>query len=168
MPVNRIHTVLPIGLLFFVMAGCASAPPAVPAPLPASAQAAEAGDGVAARAADQALQLVGKRYRYGGANPSTGFDCSGLVQYSYARAGRKLPRSTDDQRVASQRIRVSELRRGDLIFFDQEGKKHGHVGIYVGNGDFVHAPSSGKRVRRDRLDGPYWSRHISEARRPNA
>ena len=68
--------------------------------------------------------------------------------------------------MASSHIRVSELRRGDLIFFDQEGKKNSHVGIYVGNGEFVHAPSSGKRVRRDRLDAPYWSRHLSEARRP--
>jgi cell wall-associated NlpC family hydrolase len=123
-------------------------------------------DGVAARAADQALQLVGRPYRYGGSSPATGFDCSGLVQYSYAKAGRKLPRSTEDQRVSSERIRASDVRRGDLIFFDQEGKKHGHVGIYIGNGEFVHAPSSGKRVRRDRLDTPYWSRHITEVRRP--
>ncbi len=86
---------------------------------------------------------------------------------AYARAGRKLPRSTDDQRVAAQRIKLSELQPGDLVFFDQEGRKNSHVGIYIGNGEFVHAPSSGKRVRRDRLDMPYWSRHISEARRPN-
>ena len=169
MPVNAMNTVLPIGLLFFVLTGCASAPQ--PASLPAAAErsrpAAEHGvEGVEARAADHALDLVGRPYRYGGSNPATGFDCSGLVQYSYARAGRKLPRSTEDQRVTSERIRVADLRRGDLIFFDQEGKKHGHVGIYVGNGEFVHAPSSGKRVRRDRLDTPYWSRHISEVRRP--
>jgi cell wall-associated NlpC family hydrolase len=117
------------------------------------------------RAAHHAAQLVGKPYRYGGANPSTGFDCSGLIQWSYAQAGRKLPRSTDDQRVAAERIRASELRKGDLIFFDQEGKKNSHVAIYVGEGEFVHAPSSGKRVRRDRLDAPYWKKHISEMRR---
>jgi murein DD-endopeptidase len=162
MPVNRKNTVLPIGLLFFVLVGCASTPEA-PRAAPVEAPSGEVGE----RAADYAVQLVGTRYRYGGTSPSTGFDCSGLVQYSYARAGRKLPRATDDQRVAAVRIRVSELRRGDLVFFDQEGKKHGHVGIYVGNGEFVHAPSSGKRVRRDRLDAPYWSQHISEARRPN-
>ena len=157
-------TVFLIGLLFFAVAGCASAPQ------PAGSQPSEQRSGsgsVGERAALQAAQLVGKPYRYGGSSPSTGFDCSGLVQYSYAQAGRKLPRSTDDQRVAAQRIRVSELRRGDLVFFDQEGKKSSHVGIYVGNGEFVHAPSSGKRVRRDRLDAPYWSKHISEARRLN-
>jgi cell wall-associated NlpC family hydrolase len=116
MPVNRLTTVLPIGLFFFVLAGCASAP-----------QPAEhAAGGVGDRAAQNAAQLVGKPYRYGGASPSTGFDCSGLVQWSYAQAGRKLPRSTDDQRA-----------------------------------------SSGKHVRRDRLDAPYWHKHISEARRLN-
>jgi cell wall-associated NlpC family hydrolase len=161
MPVKRWSTVFPIGLLFFVVAGCASAPHSPGAP-PSE----RGSTGVPARAAQHAAQLVGKPYRYGGASPSTGFDCSGLVQWSYAQAGRKLPRSTDDQRVVAQRIRVSELRPGDLVFFDQEGKKHGHVGIYIGNGEFVHAPSSGKRVRRDRLDAPYWSKHISEARRP--
>jgi murein DD-endopeptidase len=158
MPVQP--TVFLIGLFFFVLAGCAGTPQA------STSQPGERGASVAERAAHHATQLVGKPYRYGGNHPSSGFDCSGLVQYSYAQAGRKLPRSTDDQRIASQRIRVSELRRGDLIFFDQEGKKHGHVGIYIGNGEFVHAPSSGKRVRRDRLDTPYWSRHISDVRRP--
>lgn len=153
-------TVFLIGLLLFAISGCASTPKP---PKPAQNR----GGTVAERAAHHAAQLVGKPYRYGGASPSSGFDCSGLVQYSYAQAGRKLPRSTDDQRVALQRIRVSELRRGDLIFFDQEGKKSSHVGIYVGSGEFVHAPSSGKRVRRDRLDAPYWSKHISEARRLN-
>jgi len=157
MPVKRLSTVLPIGLFFFVVAGCANTP-----------QLAEgAGSGVGERAAQHAAQLVGKPYRYGGASPSTGFDCSGLVQWSYAQAGRKLPRSTDDQRTLANRIKVSELRPGDLIFFDQEGKKNSHVGLYVGKREFVHAPSSGKRVRRDRLDAPYWSKHISEARRPN-
>jgi murein DD-endopeptidase len=157
MPVRT--TVLLIGLFFFAAAGCASAPQA------SSVKAAE-GATSAERAAHTAAQLVGQRYRYGGSSPSTGFDCSGLVQYSYAQAGRKLPRSTEDQRVASKRIRVAELQRGDLIFFDQEGKKNSHVGIYLGNGEFVHAPSSGKRVRRDRLDMPYWKKHLSEARRP--
>jgi len=157
MPVKRFATVLPIGLFFFVVAGCASAPqPTV-----------GAGSGVGERAAQHAVQLVGKPYRYGGASPSTGFDCSGLVQWSYAQAGRKLPRSTDEQRAVGHRIKVAELRGGDLIFFDQEGKKNSHVGIYVGHGEFVHAPSGGKRVRRDRVDAPYWSKHISEARRLN-
>ena len=108
--------------------------------------------------------MLGKPYRYGGASPS-GFDCSGLVLYSYKRAGVALPHGTDKQRSLSRPVRVSELRRGDLIFFNQEGKRYGHVAIYVGNGRFVHAPSSGKSVRSDRLDNPYWKKHLSGARR---
>ena len=105
------------------------------------------------QAAGYALTMVGKPYRYGGSSPS-GFDCSGLVAYSYKNAGVALPRSTDKQRSASRSIKVAELRRGDLLFFNQEGKKYGHVAIYVGGGKFVHAPSSGKSVRSDRLDSP--------------
>jgi len=111
--------------------------------------------------------MVGKPYRYGGASPA-GFDCSGLVLYSYRQAGVSLPHNTSQQRRASQPVKRAELRRGDLLFFDQEGKKHSHVGIYVGSNRFVHAPSSGKYVRNDRLDNPYWKKHLSEIRRPSA
>jgi cell wall-associated NlpC family hydrolase len=140
------------------LAGCASAPPA------ASASRKSSSDLAAAEAAASALKMVGKPYRYGGSSPS-GFDCSGLVLYSYKQAGVALPRATDSQRSASRSVKVAELRRGDLLFFNQEGKKFGHVGIYVGDGKFVHAPSSGKSVRSDRLDSPYWKKHLSEARR---
>ena len=128
------------GLASLVLAGCAS-------PVPKAAERGPA----AAGAADQAAKMVGKPYRYGGASPA-GFDCSGLVQYSFRQAGRSVPRSTEEQ-------------RGDLLFFHQEGRKNSHVGIYVGGGEFVHAPSSGKQVRRDRLDSPYWRQYLSEARR---
>ena len=116
------------------------------------------------QAAGYALTMIGKPYRYGGTSPS-GFDCSGLVLYSYKNAGVALPHSTDRQRSMSRPVKVAQLRRGDLLFFNQEGKKYGHVGIYVGDGRFVHAPSSGKSVRSDRLDTPYWKKHLSEARR---
>jgi murein DD-endopeptidase len=135
------------------LAGCASSPSA-PVTDPASAD----------RAAGSALKMVGKPYRYGGSTPA-GFDCSGLVQYSYKQAGVALPRATDAQLRASQPLRGQHLRRGDLLFFDQEGKKKSHVGIYLGDGRFVHAPSSGKAVRTDRLDSAYWKKHLSEARR---
>ena len=119
------------------------------------------------RAAAEAAKLVGAPYRYGGMSPK-GFDCSGLVLYSYGQAGVALPHSTDQQRHLGKPVQRSELRPGDLVFFNQQGKKHGHVAIYVGNGEMVHAPSSGKRVRRDRLDSPYWKKHLSEARRLSA
>jgi murein DD-endopeptidase len=108
--------------------------------------------------------MVGKPYRYGGSSPA-GFDCSGLVQFSYRQAGIALPRSTDQQRSISRAVKLADLRRGDLLFFNQEGKKYGHLGIYLGDGKFIHAPSSGKAVRSDRLDSPYWKKHLSEARR---
>jgi cell wall-associated NlpC family hydrolase len=151
-----------IGLLVasqVLIAACASAPKEEPLPR------IEAGPGPAARAAEHALKMVGKPYRYGGSTPSRGFDCSGLVQFSFREAGVMLPRTTKDQRRASAPIRKASLRRGDLLFFDQKGKKNSHVGIYLGNGRFVHAPSSGKHVRTDRLDSPYWSRHLSDTRR---
>ncbi|HWA36978.1 MAG TPA: C40 family peptidase [Burkholderiales bacterium] len=108
--------------------------------------------------------MIGRPYRFGGSAP-TGFDCSGLVQYGYRQAGVRLPHSTDQQRTMGRAVRVDEVRRGDLLFFNQEGKKYGHVGIYLGRGMFVHAPSSGKAVRSDRLEAPYWRKHLTEVRR---
>lgn len=138
------------------LAGCASAPPV---------DRVDASPKAADTAADHAAKMVGRRYRYGGSDPATGFDCSGLVQFGYRQAGVTLPRSTEDQLRASSPIPVSKLRRGDLVFFDQEGRKKSHVGLYLGGGRFVHAPSSGKQVRIDHLSSPYWKRHLAEARR---
>jgi cell wall-associated NlpC family hydrolase len=117
------------------------------------------------RAASNALKMVGKPYRYGGASPAHGFDCSGLVLYSFSQAGVRLPHNTEQQRRISKPVKLAQLRRGDLLFFDQEGRKNSHVGIYLGGGKFVHAPSSGKSVRADRLSNPYWKKHLSEIRR---
>jgi murein DD-endopeptidase len=142
------------------LAGCAGAPAQRPDAAPrisATPQSAEF-------AAGYALKMVGKPYRYGGSS-AAGFDCSGLVQFSYRQAGVSLPRSTEAQLAASSRVKLSAIRRGDLLFFDEEGKKKSHVGIYLGEGRFVHAPSSGKHVRTDRLDAPYWKKHLADARR---
>lgn len=119
---------------------------------------------LAAKAADIAARMVGKPYKYGGSKPGKGFDCSGLVQYSYSRAGLKVPRSTRMQRRHSRTVSLKNIKKGDLIFFNQSGKRSSHVGIYLGNRKFVHAPSSGKRVRIDKISA-YWARHISSARR---
>jgi cell wall-associated NlpC family hydrolase len=148
------------GALALVLAACASTPKSQPrsSSSPVSETAAD-------RAASHAAKMLGRPYHFGGSSPSTGFDCSGLVQFSFRQAGVSVPRATDSQRSASRPVRLSDLRRGDLIFFDQEGKKNSHVGIYLGGGRFVHAPSSGKEVRSDRLDAPYWKKHLSEVRR---
>jgi cell wall-associated NlpC family hydrolase len=120
---------------------------------------------IGASAAQHALAMRGKPYRYGGYSPQ-GVDCSGLVHYSYARAGGQLPRNTNGLWARSRTISMSELRPGDLLFFDQEGKKNSHVGIYLGNRRFVHSPSSGKQVSTASLAHPYWRDHLSAARRP--
>ena len=154
---QRVKALLTIGVVLFAFSGCASAPVASTG---STRPATDRGDAAAALAA----KMVGKPYKYGGSSPS-GFDCSGLVSYSFKQAGVALPHNTAQQRTTSRLIKVAELRRGDLLFFDQEGKKHGHVGIYLGEGRFVHAPSSGKTVRSDALSNPYWKKHLTEARR---
>jgi murein DD-endopeptidase len=141
-------------VLLILLAGCSGLPPREAPP-----------ETAAERAALRAPKLVGTPYRYGGASPIDGFDCSGLVQFLYREAGVALPRSTGEQRQLSRLISASELRPGDLIFFDLEGRKNSHVAIYTGGGAFVHAPSTGRDVRVDRLDSPYWKRQISEMRR---
>lgn len=145
-----------VPFLALLLSACGSAP--VAPPVQASSSASD-------RAAGVAVKMVGKPYRMGGAVPSSGFDCSGLVQFSYRQAGIVVPRSTEQQLRASRGVARASLRRGDLLFFDQDGKKKSHVGIYLGDGRFVHAPSSGKHVRIDRLDARYWQTHLSDARR---
>ena len=117
-------------------------------------------------AAERAGTLTGIRYRFGGTSPREGFDCSGLIHFSYREAaGVKLPRDTGSLRKASLRIDRHELRPGDLIFFRLRGP-HGHVGIYAGEGRFIHAPSRGKKVRYESLDAPFWQKKYAESRRP--
>jgi murein DD-endopeptidase len=150
-----------------LLAGCGSAPKSPPASAKRAppAKAVKVTAPVADSAAAHAAKMIGRPYKFGGAAPASGFDCSGLVQYGYRQAGVQLPHSTDQQRSLGRPVKVDDLRRGDLLFFNQEGKKYGHVGIYLGRGMFVHAPSSGKTVRSDRLEAPYWTRHLTEARR---
>jgi murein DD-endopeptidase len=152
----RIPLCLPL-ILFLTACASAPAPSGPSAVAPASDQQAD-------RAADVALSMLGKPYRYGGSTPR-GFDCSGLVNYSFGQAGVRVSRETSTLRRQAALVRASALRRGDLVFFDQEGKKYSHVGIYLGNGRFVHAPSSGGKVRTDSLEADYWRRHFVEARR---
>lgn len=102
----------------------------------------------------QAHEFLGTPYRYGGNQPG-GFDCSGLVQYTHAQAGVQVPRVARAQRRHARPVSLSRIKPGDLLFFELEGKND-HVGVYVGQGEFIHAPSSGKRVSRARLDSVYW------------
>jgi len=159
--ISRLTCIVVLGFL----AACSSAPRTGDYDIAAgNPQAARADHEAALQAAENARNMVGKPYRYGGNSPS-GFDCSGLVHYSYLSAGVAIPRTTGSQLKAGFPVPESSLRAGDLVFFDQEGKKFSHVGIYLGNGRFVHAPSGGKQVRIDSLDMQYWQKHFVAARR---
>ena len=103
--------------------------------------------------------MVGVPYRYGGAHPDDGFDCSGLVYYSYSSNGQVVPRTSQAQFDAARKIPLAQAAEGDLLFF-QDQEKLSHVGIYLGDGQFVHAPSSGDSVRVASVDAPYYQRHL--------
>lgn len=116
----------------------------------------------------RALGLVGTPYRYGGNTPDGGFDCSGLIGYVYRdAAGIRLPRSTRELiSMRAPTVGRERLQSGDLLFFATNGGSQvSHAGIYVGDGRFVHAPSSGGTVRLDSLSNTYWQRTYLNAKR---
>ena len=118
-----------------------------------------------------ALGQVGIPYHYGGSTPDSGFDCSGLIQYVYAEsADIKLPRTVAGMiKLDAPTIDEANLQAGDLVIFATGwGGRPSHAGIYVGEGRFVHAPSSGGAVRMDYLSEDYWQRSYLEAKRPLA
>lgn len=115
------------------------------------------------RAVVIAERMVGVPYRYGGTTPK-GFDCSGLVYYSYSHAGYRIARDSRGQYAQTLDIDPRDLRPGDLLFFNIDGK-NGHVAIYVGNDRFIHSPSSGKRVSYASLKEEYWREHFVKAGR---
>ena len=108
-----------------------------------------------------ALGLINTQYKYGGASPATGFDCSGLVAYVFAKAARaKLPRRSIDIAAGSRPISRQMLNAGDLVFFNTLNQPGSHVGIYLGDGQFINTPSSGGRVRIDSLDNRYFAQRF--------
>jgi len=119
---------------------------------------------VGERAAAVALEQVGVPYRYGGTTTS-GFDCSGLVQFSYRHAGKNVPRTTGQLWSSSTSVGRDDIQAGDLLFFTFDGKMS-HVGMYVGKQQFVHAPSSGRTVTVAKLTSPYYASAFVRAGRP--
>ena len=145
-------------LLFALVLGALTACATSPERVPSATNAGWA-------AARTAASLVGAPYRYGGASPS-GFDCSGLVVYSYAMAGVSgLPHSAARLEQVARPVSLQDVEPGDLLFFQLSKKKTSHVAIYVGDRAFVHAPSGGKRVERVSFDHVYWSEHLGRAGR---
>ena len=117
--------------------------------------------------AQAAAQLVGTPYHFGGAD-AHGFDCSGLVAYVYRRAGFEVPRTADAQRHAAHPVSLNALRPGDLVFFRtrwHRNRRIDHVGIYVGEGRFIHAPRSGDTVSYASLETGYYHQHLVSAGR---
>jgi cell wall-associated NlpC family hydrolase len=112
------------------------------------------------RVVGYARRFLGVRYVYGGSTPRSGFDCSGFVRYVYAHFGVTLPHSSYAQFGDGRRVSRHSLRPGDLLFFDGLG----HVGMYIGNGRFIHAPHTGTRVRVETLAGWYSSRFAGARR----
>jgi cell wall-associated NlpC family hydrolase len=135
------------------------AAPAAKAPT-ATRKLAAAKAAMSQRVVTYAKRFIGVRYVYGGSSPRSGFDCSGFVRYVYAHFGVSLPRSSYAQFGDGRRVSRRSLRPGDLVFFDGVG----HVGLYVGNGRFIHAPHSGTRVQVTTLAG-WYSARFSGARR---
>lgn len=112
-----------------------------------------------------ALAMIGAPYRYGGSSPQ-GFDCSGLVVYSFAQAGHPgLPHSAHALERLATPVAIADLEPGDLLFFTLSGSKTSHVAIYAGDATFVHAPSAGKPVERVSFDHVFWGPRIQRAGR---
>lgn len=154
---------LSLALLASLLVACGSAPRRPEPPLVAGTPRADAANAVLFRA----IALVGTPYRYGGNTPEGGFDCSGLVGYVFRdAAGVGLPRtSTQMSEVGRRKLAIDSLQAGDLVFF-AESRKVSHVGIYVGERRFVHAPNRGGTVRLDSLDGSWWHEHFVYGKRP--
>ena len=165
----NLRTGLAVFLMAFIAGGCASTlrvpqqpggPHERAAAAPSENLELTAGEKIVSIAAG----LIGTPYRYGGDSPK-GFDCSGLVFYSFERMGLIVPRTAAEQRRAAERVKRAKLAPGDLVFFRGSKGRVDHVGIYAGDGRFIHAPNSGQVVSYGDLDDPYYRSHFVGAGR---
>lgn len=149
------RTVLSLGalLLLHLAAGCGKRPVST---LPYSRRRCDA---VLATVRSQ----IGVKYKLGGASPKTGFDCSGLLHWSFAQHGVAIPRTAREQASFGKPVRLAEVRAGDIVAFRVSGSWH--TGIASGNRRFIHSPSSGARVREESIDSSYWRPRFGTARR---
>jgi len=147
-------------LALVIPLGCSTVPPDLP-----KAETAPVGKR-RAEALLQTLLALGLDYRYGGNSPETGFDCSGLVAHVFREAyGIRLPQNARAQSEYGVRVSLAELRAGDLVFYNTLNRPFSHVGIYLGDGRFVHAPKTGAQVRVEPIRGSYWMQRFDGARR---
>jgi cell wall-associated NlpC family hydrolase len=116
-----------------------------------------------------AMSLKGTKYKFGGSSPETGFDCSGFVNYVYNQvANLKLPRTAHGISRVGEHVSKHELVPGDLVFFNTTRRAFSHVGIYVGKGNFIHAPRTGSTVRVESMHTSYWKKRFNGAKRLDA
>ena len=116
-----------------------------------------------------ALSQTGVKYKYGGINPNSGFDCSGFVRYVFQQAANlTLPHGANAMSQLGQKVNTNDLQPGDLVFFNTMKSVYSHVGIYVGNNRFIHAPSAGSSISVADMNDSYWSKRYTGARRVDA
>lgn len=167
---NRAAGIPGIMAILLLAAGCAGTPAKVPdadggimpkpaTPAPGAAEPSPASSELRGHITQLALSMVGVPYRYGGEQPDEGFDCSGLVFYAYRSNGQDVPRTSREQHDAARIITLEEAVEGDLLFFKDQAKLS-HVAIYLGDGRFVHAPSSGGAVHVANVYSPYYQRNL--------
>jgi cell wall-associated NlpC family hydrolase len=109
----------------------------------------------------RAFDLLGVDYRWGGNDPASGMDCSGMVRYLVERtSGRQLPHHAASIAKVTRPIKRHELAPGDLVFFNTLGRRHSHMGIYIGDNRFIHAPTTGQKVRIERLNTRYYAKRL--------
>ena len=157
---------LSVSLLLLALAGCAGVPHAPQGRITAAAfQNEQIASPAAREVAMYALMLLKTGYQFGGKNPAAGLDCSGLVTYVYREAaGMSLTGNAASLARLGKEVAPDQLRAGDLVFFNTLGRPFSHVSIYLGNGEFIHAPNSRGQVRVDRLTSHYWSQRFEMAR----
>ncbi len=155
-------------LLIFsgVISGCGTVQPSAPAPLAPTPSVQVRPSHERSEALLQVFLTLGVDYRAGGQSHATGFDCSGLVAHVFKQAyGIRLPHNARAQSEAGAPVDLVDLQAGDLVFYDTLKRPYSHVGIYIGEGKFVHAPKTGARVRVESIRASYWAQRYNGARR---
>lgn len=157
-------TIIVCGLAIF-LAACGSTPPTPDQATPASSSRPAGLPGVGHEVTLYALGLIDTGYRFGGKNPEAGLDCSGMVSYIFDQAtGRRVQGSAADIARLGRPVPREQLRPGDLVFFNTMNRPFSHVGLYIGDGRFIHAPSSNGRVRIENMSSSYFAQRYEAAR----
>lgn len=155
---NRAHS-FPLALVLFcsfVLGGCGVFHRPSNGPTPEAAH----------RLVRTAYDQMGTKYRSGGASPGKGFDCSGLIWWTYKQHGLRIPRVTADQAKAGHKVAAAHARPGDIVVFRTDSSPRGlHTGIYAGGDSFIHSPSAGKKVSMASMKSPYWRDRLVSVRR---